>query len=248
MSFTPPHPVTSQPTNTPISTTSSHTPSSPSQETPSSPPMYPNDPIDSIPQPKLIPIIPEIKKTIIPTKSASALQDSQQTHKPISTSPTPRPPDSPTSETLPVFVPKVIPLERNINSLDATKSIRNSSQETKKTTKSNSKLKSVDIASPDADTGNDNENLIINSPDQNSSEPMHFANMSTTHIPTTAPAHLFSTRQLISTNEALSNKNAQIKSPQNSSSVKVTSPSCQVAAKRSPTILEEDMLNEPLTG
>ncbi len=226
-----------------MSYSSSNTPSSPPQETPSSPPMYPNDPsLDCLPQqPKLIPIIPEIKTAIIP----------QQNQKPTSASPpTPQPPDSPTTEALPVFVPKVIPLERHITGTENTMT-RPVNSEVKKPINNNnnnakhsSKLNSVDIASPDGNIASPDESSTIESPDQ-ARDNASFAKVCTTHIPTTAPAHLFSTRQLISTNEALSNANSQNKSP--SSSMKMNSPTA-FKSTRSPSILEEDMMNEALTG
>lgn len=222
-----------------------------SQETPSSPPMYPNDSIECNATPKLIPIIPETKpisvSLSIPIVPITAqVNDNKANH---SVSPTPQPPDSPTSESLPVFVPKVIPLERNIsnNEFQSSKDVVKNNSIKKPAAKS-SKLKSVDIASPDAIVEEDEDSLMIDFQNQNPS------NITTTSIPTTqSTTHLFSTRQLISTNEVLSNTNSQIKSP--SSTMKENSPSYQnqISSKsgsstKSPTILEEDLLNEALTG
>ncbi len=225
-----------------MSFSSCNTPSSPSQETPSSPPMYLNDPsIDCLPQPKLIPIIPEIKTAVIP----------QQNQKLSSASPpSSQPPDSPTNEAIPIFVPKVIPLERNITTNENTQNKpTNNNQEINKTNNNNDNskhiliLNSVDIASPDGNIASPDDLLTINSPDQTKNNGA-FASVCTTYIPTTASTHLFSTRNLGSTNEALSNNNSQIISP--SSSIKVNSPTtCKI---KSPNILEEDLMNEAVTG
>lgn len=88
---------------------------------------------------------------------------------------------------------------------------------------------SDDIASPDAEE----ESLMAN----------HAVKTLTTDIPITPTMHLFATRQLISTNEVLSNPQ---KSPTNS--MKANSPVLNSnKTNKSPSILEED-LNEALTG
>lgn len=127
-----------------------------SQETPSSPPIS-TDPIETNLPTKLIPIIPEIKPII----STPYEPECKSSH---SASLTSAPPDSPTSESIPVFIPKVIPLERNFNSEASSLSKEPMKNVTKKGNTMTSKLKSVDIASPDAVV---DDNLIIDLPNHN---------------------------------------------------------------------------------
>jgi len=116
----------------------------------------------------------------------------------------PQPPDSPVCETASIVVPKLIPLERNLtiplSTTTATSSSNNNNKNQAIRTSSNfssnyQKLKSVDIASPDAITNSeeDDDNLVIDL------------------IPT---SNSFATaRHLMSSNSSSSSSNRIIKSP-----------------------------------